>query len=324
MILQWKILQRILNKFPKFLATVSLFAGTSAGSILASALACGMAPYADSIFTEDLLNTIFQSSSFHTITSVHGLLHAKYENQGIHNQLENYFGAYTMDEVPRALFIPAFDTKGARSAPLEPPAGARSAPFALTPPNQHLTGEGAPDWMNCRCKRWHNVFFHNIAPPSEDTCHASEPLVQAILKSCAAPTYFPLVGSCVDGGVAHNNPSLAALTHLLALGIPLEDIYILSLGTGEKPEELEVPPNSSLGMIAWMPHIVSMMFDANQEMISQSCHQILGGRFHRINPVLSHEIPLDQAQSFPELVKLAEQVDLSATFGWIGGHEAPP
>jgi patatin-like phospholipase/acyl hydrolase len=330
MILQWKILQRILKTYPRFLSSVSLFAGTSAGSILASALACGMAPYADSIFTEQLLETIFQASGFHAVTSIHGLLHAKYQNDGLKSQLENYFGAYTMDEVPRALFIPAFDTRGDGSN------------------QQHLLGEDAPDWMNCRCKRWHSVFFHNIGNSESSTTspvniekkcnggnslmegeemgqhslnHQDEPLVQAILKSCAAPTYFPLVGSCVDGGIAHNNPSLAALTHLLALGIPLEDIYILSLGTGEKPEELEVPLNSSLGVIAWMPHIISMMFDANQEAISQSCSQILGSRFHRINPVLSHEIPLDEAQSFPQLVALAEQVDLSATFDWVRERE---
>lgn len=303
-ILQWKLIARILEMFPQFLKSVSLYAGTSAGSILASALACGMAPYADKIFNVSMIDTVFYRSSLHAITSVNGLLSAKYENSGVKKLLENHFGAVNINDVPKSLFIPAFDTQGADQQ--------RDGEL-LPKQHEHVVEEGAPSWMNTRCKRWHNIFFHNLA----DSIHAHDRLVSIIMKSCAAPYYFPMVSGCIDGGIAHNNPSLAALSHLLALGILLEDIYILSIGSGEKPQELEEIPNAALGLLQWMPYIMNMMFDANQEATSQSCHEILGKRFYRIQPVLQDAIPLDSINSVAQLEEIARNLDMSETFAWI-------
>lgn len=321
LVLQWKILSRILERFPNLLQSVSLFAGVSAGSILASALACGMPPsICDKIISPELIDSVFQRNHS-LLPCVGGIFSAKYSNAGLKSELEKYFGTFTISQVPRSLFIPAFQTKGDHRHHHNHHHQEKDAiqdqeeHIVIQSPNQHLIEEGAPDWMQSRCKRWTSIFFHNLSDSEDD--EKSEPLVRAIMKSSAAPYYFPMVGHTIDGGVAHNNPSLAALSHLLALKIPLEDIYILSLGTGEKPQELDKPADSSLGIYQWLPHLIDILFDANEEATSQSCHEILGDRFHRVQPLLDREIPLDSAASYNELCTIASEVDLSGTISWI-------
>ena len=64
-------------------------------------------------------------------------------------------------------------------------------------------------------------------------------VAKAVLASCAAPLYFdPIVVDdryqLVDGGIWANNPSLAATIDAhYRLGIPLEAIRVLSIGTGK-------------------------------------------------------------------------------------------
>lgn len=166
-----------------------------------------------------------------------------------------------------------------------------------------------------RCARWHTVFFHNFNDDSQNV-----KVSDAVMKSTAAPYYFPMVGNCVDGGVAHNNPSLAVVTNMLNDGVDLQDIYVLSFGSGETPHQLNVPDNASLGLIDYAPHFLDMVFDASAEVISQSCKGLLKTRFCRINPIIEPAISLDDANSFDRLLEIAENVDLSKVESWIKEH----
>ena len=65
-------------------------------------------------------------------------------------------------------------------------------------------------------------------------------LQDAILASCAAPTYFSpkQVGTYLlaDGGLWSNNPSILALTEALSkFNKKIEEVRILSIGTGHTP-----------------------------------------------------------------------------------------
>jgi hypothetical protein len=104
---------------------------------------------------------------------------------------------------------------------------------------------------------------------------------------------------------------------LIALGIRTEDIYILSIGSGELPRELNVPDDSSLGMLQWLTSLIDMIMDGNQESISQNCFQILGRNFHRIAPVFKEEITLDGICDLAKLIKIGNDYDLTETFDWL-------
>ena len=58
-------------------------------------------------------------------------------------------------------------------------------------------------------------------------------VVDAILRSCAAPTYFSSFQGYVDGGVAANCPCLLSLSTVLhTKKVKMEEIKMMSIGTG--------------------------------------------------------------------------------------------
>lgn len=303
-VLQWRILQRVLEVFPDLLKQVTVFAGTSAGAILASLLALGMEQMIPSVMTDQALGALFDRSCLHKFTSVDGLIKAKYENENLRQMLQANIGQVYLADVPRSLFITAFSTVGLQ----------QQQRHVAVDHHLHLVQNDVPipEWLNMRCSRWHNLYFHNFVDS-----RAKDDLVEIIMKSAAAPTYFPMVDHTVDGGIANNNPSLCVTTNLIALGVPLEDIYVLSLGSGEKPRELASAPNASLGLLQWIPSLVNMIFDANSEAISHSCFHILCARFHRVNPVLQDDIALDAVGEYLQLVAIADALDLEPTLDWI-------
>uniref|UniRef100_A0A6C0BPQ9 PNPLA domain-containing protein n=1 Tax=viral metagenome TaxID=1070528 RepID=A0A6C0BPQ9_9ZZZZ len=328
LLLQWTLLKRILGQYPDFLKEVTVFAGTSAGAILASALASGLENEADEIITYENMRKVFERRATYKISSLGGLVKSKYPNRNLRRLLETHLKDATLDQVPRALFIPAFAVNSNHLPPVHgagkkesyPPGDAvseeekqESEQKKLAAQFEHIGAAGASASLQRRCERWHPVFYHNLI----DTDDRGVKVVEAVMKSTAAPTYFPLDGNCVDGGVVHNNPSLAMLTHLLALGAAPEEIYILSLGTGEMPRELHVCDDASLGLLKWVTCILDMIMDGNQEAISQSVHQILGNRFHRVEPLLSKDIALDDVSEHAEMMRVANEYDLTETFEWI-------
>lgn len=302
-VLQYYILRRLIEQFPALLSQISVFAGTSAGSILAAAIASGRAHDLD--MSKAFVDSIFHRSTCHTLISLGGLVKAKYANDVLRAQLTARLGGDTtlLVNVPRPLFITGFSMVGAQ----ERRVGGTN--------HQHLLrrDEPVPAWLHTRCTRWHNVYFHNF----EEDDQSSDTLVDVVMKSTAAPTYFPMVDHVVDGGIANNNPSLAVTTNLIALGVPLETIYVLSIGSGEKARQYDGPANASLGVVQWLPLMLNVLFDANAEAISQSCFHILSDRFHRVNPVLVDDITLDSTSDYDSLVRVANDVDLEETYAWI-------
>jgi patatin-like phospholipase/acyl hydrolase len=320
--LQWLLLKRLLDEFPDLLKNVTVFAGTSAGSILASALACGFSrEEIDAILVPANMQRIFQQPWWHKIASLGGLVKAKYLNRDLACMLREHFDHLRIRDVPRALFIPAFSANAVTPPPVDIIAAGEEQQQVLAANFEHL-GQSTVAGPIRRCDRWHAVFFHNLIDEAQGRAHgapcAAIQVAEAILRSTAAPTYFPLAGNCVDGGVVHNNPSMAIMSHLLALGTSADEIYILSLGTGELPRQLGRPRNASLGLAQWISPLISMIMDANQEAISQTCHQVLGAKnFHRLEPLLTEEIALDSLAHYDEMMAIAANYDLSKTLAWI-------
>lgn len=297
MILQYRILQRVLEKFPNLLDKVSLFAGTSAGAILAAGLATdiiGPKSQMGEMINKVNLEKIFGSNTFcRKVKGVNGLRLSKYTNSNLKKLLNTYFGSIRLKNLQRGVFIPSFC--------VNPKEEGHELPILAA----------APSWTNVRVKRWHPVYYTTLGNDFDKL------IAQAVLESTAAPTYFPIDDYHVDGGIGNNNPCLSALTSVLTTGVDIKDIYILSFGSGEIANVFETSKNAELGAIQWLPKIITMLFDADQEVTSRNTYQILGDNFWRIQPILNEQVDLDDVSKYDNLVKIANDFDLTHTFEWL-------
>jgi len=121
------------------------------------------------------------------------------------------------------------------------------------------------------------------------------PLWKICTASASAPTFFPPYDlpfgdsgqdlPHIDGGVAANNPDLAALSHAMHLGHRLEDVAILSIGTGKVTRPHSYQQVDRWGTLEWVTHLPDIFLDPSAEISGDICRQILEAD-RRIDPYL--------------------------------------
>lgn len=179
-----------------YLKHFDMLAGTSTGSIIAAGLATGLTAKQLLNFYEEHGKMIF-NRRFCSRFDPLNIFTSKYSSRKLKEILENTLGSKTLGEITIPLILPSVDIGNG---------------------NVHVLKSKYADGF--------------IRDPSVR-------ISDAVLASCSAPTYFDphLVGDkyqLVDGGLWANNPSLVALIDAkYRLGIPLEKIRILSIGTGK-------------------------------------------------------------------------------------------
>ena len=167
-------------------------------------------------------------------------------------------------------------------------------------------------------------------------------VVDAAMSTSAAPMYFPpylhpVYGYCADGGLFANNPGMTAITSLMASGVPLANIWMLSISTGNT---LDCYPAAIInkvgaadfGPLFWVfpasqtsgtaPNqtytpslpLMSAMFDATAEMDTKQCSQILGDQYVRANVTLTQPIALNDFS----------QTAITAMQDAVTGYTTPP
>jgi predicted acylesterase/phospholipase RssA len=316
-----------------FLPQVSLRAGTSTGSFLALALAGGAAvsdlqalyqqASAQKLFTRNPAITGATASKHasllarieaelsrawhHLARYYEELVHAQYTHDGVSKAAQALLGATTKlaDLAPVIVNTLVLDDT-------------RTPPGAWTP-----------------------TALSNLGDSAEASMYAWE----AALCSGAAPIYFPPyrpdsapLGYCADGGLFANNPSLSAIVAALAQGVPLADIYLLSLDTGTTFDSM--PPAVidedwggplDMGPLAWLyPEaktsgggttpkfpLLSALMDASAESIAASAQSLLGARYHRVTVPLSGPVALDDASD-------AAYATMDASLASFFGSDAYP
>ncbi|HCZ17402.1 MAG TPA: patatin, partial [Candidatus Accumulibacter sp.] len=134
------------------------------------------------------------------------------------------------------------------------------------------------------------------------------PAVDVALATSAAPTYFAAApflthadASYVDGGVWANSPVMVAVTEAVAfLGIPLDEIDVLSVGTTSTPFNIAAHVQS--GIAQWNAGLVELMFEGQREADLAQAKLLLNGRLHRIDVTAREgEFSLDDAR--PEKIQ---------------------
>jgi uncharacterized protein len=105
-------------------------------------------------------------------------------------------------------------------------------------------------------------------------------MVDVALATSAAPTFLPAARvdghRLVDGGTWANNPSVVAITEAVSLlGVPLDAIRILNVGTTDEvidhPKKLD-----NGGLAAWAPHAVRLVLTASSRGAQGTAEHVAG------------------------------------------------
>lgn len=283
-----RLLERLEESHPGFLGGIDLFAGTSTGGILALALAAGFTPERISALYRDQGPHIFADDTIlDEVGHLDRLVIADYRNRALRDALGEQFGEMRLGDLQRKVVVSTFDLDSG----VVTRAGLRS---------------------------WKPKFFHNFPEASDD---AEQLVVDVAMRSSAAPTFFPTWQGYVDGGVAANNPSMCGLAQALdpnTGGQRLDDVVLLSVGTGASPKWIE--GDHDWGLAEWAPHLLGIILDGVAGVADFQCRQILGPRYRRIDLVLPRAIGLDDIGAIPDLGELADAVDLTGSLGWLAEH----
>ncbi|PQO29835.1 hypothetical protein DTL21_27785 [Bremerella cremea] len=278
-----------------------LIAGTSTGSITASALCHGMTAKALEDFYNDYSEQIFRprepyrpSSALRPIYSLlrsilagrssinlDHFFQSRYCPFSLNDALEAGFGDCRLSELSKSrLLVPSVNLSDGKTRVFRTP---------------HLPRRSdSHDWR----------------------------VVDVIIASAAAPTYFPHKTmpdgkSYVDGGLWANDPGLAAISETVRIteqcrreeDVPfnLSDIWMLSLGTGQSSYSLS-PPNADAGMLYWSRHIAEVMSISQVQGTQLPLRFVLESRYRQVDFDLNDPTwTLDNTAATGELFQLGHE-----------------
>lgn len=243
-------------------STVDLWAGTSTGAIIAVALATTdlTMETISELYNPKLANRIFSENK--GWFELDGINAPKYEAKGKTKVLRDYFGTRTLADVPDGKHVLA-----------------------------------VAHGVECN----HPVVLKSTRPEYRKL--RSSEVVDA---SSAAPTYFPTkrvryleTGDqdwLIDGGVISNNPSVCAMAEALRHcdGARLDNLQVLSVGTGKPTRYTSGRDSKSWGAIGWFTKgkIISLL--GNEQVSAYQAMTFCSpGQYIRVNS------PLAKMPGFP-------------------------
>ncbi|HZC46493.1 MAG TPA: patatin-like phospholipase family protein [Candidatus Acidoferrum sp.] len=287
------LINRLVANHPSLLqdrpGTITMFAGTSTGAIIALGLATGLTPA--QIRDLDVINgkLIFDSSWTRDVVELGGISGSKYDNVNLKHVLQETFGAKQLKDLKSRVLIASFKLD-----------------------NQ------SPDPSS---RTWNPKFFHNFLGADSD---GESLVVDVAMSSSAAPTFFPSYGVFIDGGVIANNPSMAAIAQTLdGRNQPgelatLGEIKLLSIGTGVSLQYIG-GQDHDWGDAQWIKPILNVMMDGSVGVADFECRQLLGNRYCRIDPIFpaGQSFPLDDVSKIVDLMEIARAYDLTSALQWL-------
>lgn len=272
-----RVMERLENHRPGVVQEFDLFAGTSTGAVLAGGFAFGLEARFMRQMYQGFGEEVFADSLWDDVRDLKYVLGADYGIENLKSLLDRVIGETTLGQLSKKVLIAAFDLKDEKRNP----------------------------------PRWRPKFFHNFPDSNGDS---GEKLVDVVIRSAAAPVYFPIYQGYVDGGVAAINPSTCALAQAFHEGFL--DVRLLSLGTGNNPRWLDVQ-DGNWGIAQWGLNLVNMVMDGGGEVADYQCRQILRDQYFRMQPQMPKPVGLDDWRATEELIGIADAIDLEPLINWL-------
>lgn len=283
-----RLIERLEQMVPGWLANVDLFAGTSTGGILALVLAAGLKPSHIRQIYQDLGEKVFADSFLDDIKDLGKLTGADYSLGPLHSMFVQVLGDISLGDLPKKVLISAFDLDNEVDLPGKP-------------------------------RSWKAKFFHNFPGEGSD---AGMKVAEVGVMTSAAPTFFPIYKGYIDGGVVATNPSMCALAQALNKetgGQKLRDVRLFSIGSGCNSQYI-TETDGDWGLAQWAPHLVGMMLDGGANLSDYQCRQILGSHYLRLNSVFHKNVEMDAVKEIGFLLQVADMEPLDSTAAWLRRH----
>lgn len=275
-----------------------VIAGTSTGGIITSLLL--LKDDNDNLIysTQDIINlylsksdSIFKKGFWHKIKTVFGLFGAEYEVGCYEELLKKYFGEKQLKDLKKPSIICSYDTD----------------------------------------KRECVLFKQHYAIQNEADNFYLKDVVRA---TSSAPTYFrpvkikSLTGeeyTLVDGGIYANNPTMCAFIEIDKIfkksdgsRISINDIKILSIGTGEYDISYVWDKIKKWGKIKWIKPFIDMSMSATNEVTDYQIKKLYSYNnfsegYLRLNSVLDksdNSISNIKAENLSKLTKIGNDIFL--------------
>lgn len=253
---------------------IDMIAGTSTGSIIAAGIACNKNPSEIVSLYKEQGAKIFSNKKHSYWPSIFKQgVHSKYESENLKQVLNDEFKNVKLGDIKKPLLIPATDI-----------------------------GYGGV-----------HVFKSNYS--KDFTRDKNVAVKEAVFASCSAPAFFDPVKVdnylIADGGVWANNPALAAVIDAIyRLKVNINDIQILSLGTGHSRTSYGTKINKNWGLITGWKNLEFITFLLSLQ--AQSTHNYLqlllsNDQLVRLDFESTKPIPLDDASIMDDLVSRADR-----------------
>lgn len=292
--------QRITDHF-------DLIAGTSTGGILAIGLGMGMSAQEMLQFYRERGAVIFPVTSFHENwwRKIRHSFMPKYSQDVLLKELQKAFFKAKLNgqTITRLGFL----RRRFRAVEYETRTLGDSSSRLVIP---------AYDAVSGAC--------HTFRTPHHELLQgdAKTNAAEVALATAAAPTYFASAkvrnmlseSAYVDGGVWANTPAMAAILEAVCyLGVPLDRIDVLSIGTTQEP--FDIRKFGRTGWVGWAKKLIELLMNAQVQSSLTHVGQLVGEpRFLRINTTIGAGIySLDGAKQIEDLIALGNKAvdDLS-------------
>lgn len=244
------------SKGKKINEIFDLIVGTSTGGIIALGLSLGIPASKIADLYENNAEDIFKPTLCKRIFKKVGMLFRNsYTNKALIDLLMNTFDGKKMIDADVMLCIPSLEHNKAKPKVYKTP---------------------------------HNTKYH---------WDQNLEMWKVALATSAAPLYFPPAmedGCKLDGGLWANNPILVGITEAMHHNIKLDDIKILSIGTGEN---LYLGNDSIFkrgGLFSWNTNLVDVFMNAQSYAAENTASYLINGNnLIRINFTSTKKLGLD-------------------------------